>query len=134
MGKTVPVEGEEDATELSIMQKLIMPAAEVLAMDATDFSCGDRLLKGLGKNVRTDCGVRGGVYFFTSWRAMPSAESCLSFTLTHQIYSVNRPRTQSPSRVLSYLILSYLVCTYHTNDACPPRTVVRQWKSSAVLL
>lgn len=34
------------------MQKLIVPAAEVLAMDATDFSCGDRLLKGMGKTVR----------------------------------------------------------------------------------
>lgn len=38
------------------MQKLLMPAAEVLAMDATDFSCGDRLLKGIngiqtGENV-----------------------------------------------------------------------------------
>ena len=34
------------------MQKLLMPAAEVLAMDATDSSCGDRLLKGMGKDVR----------------------------------------------------------------------------------
>lgn len=48
---TVPVEGQEPASELSIMQKLIMPAAEVLAMDATEFSCGDRLLKGMGKKV-----------------------------------------------------------------------------------
>ncbi|CAB1117986.1 unnamed protein product [Ectocarpus sp. CCAP 1310/34] len=45
----VPVEGREPASELSIMQKLIMPAAEILAMDATEFSCGDRLLKGMGK-------------------------------------------------------------------------------------
>ncbi|CAM9532499.1 unnamed protein product [Ectocarpus sp. 12 AP-2014] len=41
--------GQEPASELSLMQKLIMPAAEVLAMDATEFSCGDRLLKGMGK-------------------------------------------------------------------------------------
>lgn len=41
------------------MQKLIVPAAEVLAMDATDFSCGDRLLKGMGKGVRAaECRVR----------------------------------------------------------------------------
>lgn len=37
------------------MQKLLMPAAEVLAMDATDSSCGDRLLKGMGKDVRANC-------------------------------------------------------------------------------
>lgn len=34
------------------MQKLLLPAAEVLAMDATDFPCGDGLLKEMGKNVR----------------------------------------------------------------------------------
>lgn len=33
------------------MQKLLMPAAEVLAMDATDSSTGDRLLKRMGKDV-----------------------------------------------------------------------------------
>lgn len=52
--QTVAVEGGEPASELSIMQKLLMPAAEVLAMDATDFSCGDRWLKGLGENVRAE--------------------------------------------------------------------------------
>lgn len=36
------------------MQKLLMPAAQVLAMDATDSACGDRLLKGMGKNVRAE--------------------------------------------------------------------------------
>lgn len=56
---TVPAEGKEDVSELSIIQKLIMPAAEVLAMDATDYSCGDRLLKGMGKNVRTGYGCSG---------------------------------------------------------------------------
>lgn len=55
--QTVPVEGGEPASELSIMQKLLMPAAEVLAMDATDFTCGDRLLEGMGKNVSTDRAV-----------------------------------------------------------------------------
>lgn len=58
--QTVAAEGEgegeggggEPVSELSIMQKLLMPAAEVLAMDATDSSCGDRLLKGMGKEVR----------------------------------------------------------------------------------
>lgn len=50
----MPAEGGEPVSELSIMQKLLMPAAEVMAMDATDFSCGDRLLKGMGKNVRAE--------------------------------------------------------------------------------
>eukprot|EP00903_Cladosiphon_okamuranus_P010342 g9785.t1 len=49
-GLSVPVEGGEPASELSIMQKLLMPAAKVLAMDATDSSAGDRLLKGMGKH------------------------------------------------------------------------------------
>lgn len=49
--KTVPIERGGLVTELSIMKKLLMPAAEVLAMDATDSSCGDRLLKEAAKKV-----------------------------------------------------------------------------------
>ena len=45
---------KEAASEVSIMQKLLMPAAEVLAMDATDYASGDRLLKGMGKKVNTE--------------------------------------------------------------------------------
>lgn len=36
------------------MQKLLMPAAEILAMDATDYCCGDMVLKDLGKDVRPE--------------------------------------------------------------------------------
>ncbi|CAM9105718.1 unnamed protein product, partial [Laminaria digitata] len=46
----VPHEGHESITELSLMKKLLIPAAEVLAMDATDFCDGDRLLKEMGKD------------------------------------------------------------------------------------
>lgn len=48
------------------MSKLLMPAAEVLAMDATDFSCGDALLKEIDKNVRT--AVAGWQHREWSWR------------------------------------------------------------------
>lgn len=33
------------------MKKLLIPAAEIMAMDATDFCDGDRLLKEMGKDV-----------------------------------------------------------------------------------
>ena len=33
------------------MKKLLVPAAEIMSMDATDFSDGDRLLKEMGKDV-----------------------------------------------------------------------------------
>ena len=33
------------------MKKLLIPAGEIMAMDAMDFSDGDRLLKEMGKDV-----------------------------------------------------------------------------------
>lgn len=45
-------ESGEPTSELSIMEKLLLPAAEVLTFDATDSSCGDQLLKDMGKKVR----------------------------------------------------------------------------------
>lgn len=47
------------------MKKLLIPAAEVMAMDATDFSDGDRFLKEMGKDVRTYL-PRGNVFDFFS--------------------------------------------------------------------
>ena len=35
------------------MEKLLLPAAEVLAMDATDSSSADQVLKDMGKKVKT---------------------------------------------------------------------------------
>ena len=49
----MPREGHESITELSIMKKLLIPAGEIMAMDAMDFSDGDRLLKEMGKDVRS---------------------------------------------------------------------------------
>lgn len=49
-GLVVPHEGHDSVTELSIMKKLLIPAAEIMAMDATDFCDGDRLLKEMGKD------------------------------------------------------------------------------------
>lgn len=61
----MPNEGHEPVTELSLMKKLLIPAAEVMAMDATDFSDGDRFLKEMGKDVRTYL-PRGNVFDFFS--------------------------------------------------------------------
>lgn len=55
--KAVATENGEPTSELSIMEKLLLPAAEVLTMDATDSSCGDQLLKEMGKKVRLNNGV-----------------------------------------------------------------------------
>lgn len=59
----MPHEGHESITELSLMKKLLIPAAEVLAMDATDFCDGDRLLKEMGKDVRERFYRAAGSYF-----------------------------------------------------------------------
>lgn len=60
-------ESGEPTSELSIMEKLLLPAAEVLAMDATDSSCGDQLLKDMGKKVRLKNKIVLSVCLGTLW-------------------------------------------------------------------
>ncbi|CAM9257531.1 unnamed protein product [Ascophyllum nodosum] len=46
-----PFMSGKPTSELSIMEKLLLPAAEVLAMDATDSSSADQVLKDMGKKL-----------------------------------------------------------------------------------